>query len=95
MPGEEPADWLERVIVEPDKLTAEKDPVQLELVKKYGYEMPNLGISRDDARKIIAYLAEELRQPPCNYHQECRNCAKVPARRFPLKSPPRRRNASP
>jgi mono/diheme cytochrome c family protein len=51
-----PAAWLERVIVEPDRLTADKDPLQAELVKQYGYEMPNLGISHDDARKIIAYL---------------------------------------
>lgn len=51
------ADWLVRVIVEPDKLTANKDPLQAELVKKSGYEMPNLGISHDDAKKIIAYLA--------------------------------------
>ena len=50
------ANWLERVITEPDKLTADKDPVQLELVKKYGFEMPNLGISHDDAKKIIAYF---------------------------------------
>jgi mono/diheme cytochrome c family protein len=52
-----PADWLLRVIVEPDKLSAEKDPLQAELVEKSGYEMPNLGISIDAARKIIAYLA--------------------------------------
>ncbi len=52
----QPAAWLERVISEPDRLTAEKDPAQAELVKKYGFEMPNLGISRDDARQIIAYL---------------------------------------
>lgn len=52
-----PADWLLRVIVEPDKLSAEKDPLQAELVEKSGYEMPNLGISADDARRIIAYLA--------------------------------------
>jgi mono/diheme cytochrome c family protein len=51
-----PAAWLERVIIEPDKLTAEKDPVQLALVKRYGGEMPNLGISRKDAKKIIAWL---------------------------------------
>ena len=51
------ADWLVRIIVEPDKLTAAKDPVQVELVKKAGFEMPNLGISSDDAKKIIAYLA--------------------------------------
>ena len=54
--GRRAADWLVRVIVEPDKLSAGKDPIQLELVKKYGYEMPNLGVSRDDARKIIAFL---------------------------------------
>ncbi|ACD93933.1 c-type cytochrome [Trichlorobacter lovleyi] len=50
-------DWLVRVIVEPDKLTAAKDPHQAELVKKFGFEMPNLGISSEDAKKIIAYLA--------------------------------------
>lgn len=56
--GKRPAGWLERVIVEPDKLTAEKDPVQLGLVKQYGGEMPNLGISSKDAKKIIAFLQE-------------------------------------
>jgi mono/diheme cytochrome c family protein len=56
--GKRPADWLERVIVEPEKLTAEKDPVQLGLVKQYGGEMPNLGISRKDAKKIIAFLQD-------------------------------------
>jgi mono/diheme cytochrome c family protein len=56
--GKRPADWLERVIVEPDKLTADKDPTQLELVKQYGGEMPNLGMSRKDAKKIIAYLRD-------------------------------------
>lgn len=54
--GKRPAAWLERIIVEPDKLTADKDPTQLALVKKYGDEMPNLGVSRKDARKVIAYL---------------------------------------
>jgi mono/diheme cytochrome c family protein len=56
--GKRPADWLERVIVEPDKLTADKDPIQLGLVKQYGGEMPNLGMSRKDAKKIIAYLRD-------------------------------------
>jgi len=49
-------EWLVRVITEPDKLTAEKDPTQLALVEKFGMEMPNLGISRDDAQKIVAFL---------------------------------------
>ncbi len=50
-------EWLESLITGPNKLTANKDLVQAELVKKYGYEMPNLGISHEDARKIIAYLS--------------------------------------
>ena len=62
--GMRPADWLERVIVEPDKLTADKDPVQLALVKRYGGEMPNLGMSRKDAKKIIAFLQEASPVPP-------------------------------
>jgi mono/diheme cytochrome c family protein len=49
-------DWLVKIITEPDKLTAEKDPAQLELVKKYGMEMPKLGVSREDAQKIAAFL---------------------------------------
>ena len=56
--GRRPADWLERIIVEPDKLTADKDPTHLALVKQYGGEMPILGISRKDAKKIIAYLQD-------------------------------------
>ena len=56
--GKRSAAWLERIIVEPDKLTSDKDPLQLGLVKQYGGEMPNLGISRKDAKKIIAYLQE-------------------------------------
>ena len=53
-----PAEWLVKVIAEPDKLTAEKDPTQLELIKKYGMEMPNIGVSRDDAEKIVDFLKE-------------------------------------
>lgn len=56
--GKRSAAWLERIIVEPDKLTSDKDPVQLGLVKQYGGEMPNLGISRKDAKKIVAYLQD-------------------------------------
>lgn len=50
------ADWLVRIITEPDKLTAEKDPAQVALVKQYGMEMPKLGVSREDAQKIVAFL---------------------------------------
>ncbi len=56
--GRRSAAWLERVIVEPDKLTADRDPIQSGLVKQYGGEMPNLGMSRKDAKKIIAFLQD-------------------------------------
>ena len=52
------AGWLGRVIAEPDKLAAENDPEQLALVKKWGMEMPNLGINRENALEIIEYLME-------------------------------------
>ncbi|MBU5612526.1 c-type cytochrome [Geomonas azotofigens] len=51
-----PAEWLVKLITDPGKLTAEKDPAQAELVKKYGFEMPNVGVSRGDAEKIVAFL---------------------------------------
>lgn len=51
-----PATWLLRVIMEPEKLTAEKDPVRLELAKKFGMAMPDLGISGSDAKKIVEFL---------------------------------------
>ena len=55
--GKRTHEWLESIIIEPDKLTVNKDPIQAELVKKYGYEMPNLGIGHEDALKIITYLS--------------------------------------
>lgn len=48
-------EWLESIIIEPDKMAA-TDPARKELIKKYGYEMPKLGISHDDAIKIITWL---------------------------------------
>lgn len=51
-------EWIEHIIYDPARLTSMKDPVHLELIKKYGHEMPNLGISHDDAWKIVAHLKE-------------------------------------
>ncbi|GFO66694.1 hypothetical protein GMLC_02730 [Geomonas limicola] len=50
------AEWLVRIITEPNKLTAEKDPTQTALVKQFGMEMPNLGVNREDAQRIVAFL---------------------------------------
>jgi mono/diheme cytochrome c family protein len=77
--GKRPAEWLERIIVEPDKLTADKDPVQLALVKKYGGEMPNLGVNRKDARKIVAYLQGLSQAAPAATPAPATQAAKIPA----------------
>jgi mono/diheme cytochrome c family protein len=53
-----PKEWLVRMIAEPDKLAAEHDQAQQELVKKYGSEMPNLGVSKEDAGKLATFLQE-------------------------------------
>jgi len=50
------AGWIKRVITEPDRLSAESDPEQLALVKKWGMEMPNLGLSQENAVEILEYL---------------------------------------
>lgn len=86
--GKRPAEWLERIIVEPDKLTADKDPIQLGLVKKYGGEMPNLGVSRKDARKIVAYLQSLSPAASAATSAPATPGAKVPAARS---TPPSRR----
>jgi mono/diheme cytochrome c family protein len=57
------SDWLLRVITAPEQLTAQKDPTQLELTKKFGMEMPNLGIGRDNALKIVSFLQGAAHPP--------------------------------
>lgn len=49
--------WLMSFIVAPDKLRSERDPIALELVKKYErVRMPNLGLAPADATDLVAYL---------------------------------------
>jgi cytochrome oxidase Cu insertion factor (SCO1/SenC/PrrC family) len=50
-------DWLTRFIMAPDFMIQKEDPLALELDEHYpGVVMPNLGLTRDDAGDIIAYL---------------------------------------
>jgi protein SCO1 len=49
--------WLTRMITEPQKLLAEKDPTVLELTKRFkSVRMPILGLSEHDAADLIAYI---------------------------------------
>lgn len=50
-------DWLVEFIVAPDRLIASGDPIAEQLVQEYGIPMPNLGVTRQQANDILAYLA--------------------------------------
>lgn len=67
--------WLEKMIMNPFRLRAEKDPTLAELDARYkGVRMPNLGMSATDAADLISYLATksdeiaELRAQPETSH---------------------------
>ncbi len=48
--------WLKTIITDPDKLVQENDPIMMDLISRYGFQMPNLGVSDEEADKIIEYL---------------------------------------
>lgn len=48
--------WIKTIITNPDKLVQENDPTMMELIARYGFQMPNLGVSDEEADKIIEYL---------------------------------------
>ncbi len=49
--------WLKRVILTPDRLIAEKDPVTMTLLEKYKQvRMPTLGLAEADAAVLIEFL---------------------------------------
>ena len=50
-------DWLLRKITEPDRLRAEGDSITGALAEEHGMAMPNLGITRDQAEDVLAYVA--------------------------------------
>jgi protein SCO1/2 len=50
-------DWLKRMIVEPDKLIEEKDPIATALFKKYReIRMPRLGLPEADVNTLIEFM---------------------------------------
>lgn len=52
--------WLERWIIEPDKMLAEGDSLATQLLQEYNnVPMPNLGVSQTEAKDIIAYIAAQ------------------------------------
>lgn len=51
-------DWLLQMITAPDQLIGQGDPIARALVEEYILEMPNLGLSHEEAEKILAYIEE-------------------------------------
>ena len=50
-------DWLKRMIVEPDKLIEEKDPIATALFKQYKeIRMPRLGLADEDVNTVIEFM---------------------------------------
>jgi protein SCO1 len=49
--------WLTRFLISPEKMRAEKDPLALEISKKYpGVMMPNLGLMEGDVSDLLQYI---------------------------------------
>lgn len=49
--------WLTRFLISPEKMRAEKDPLVLEISKKYpGVMMPNLGLMEGDVSDLLQYI---------------------------------------
>ncbi|MBI2854608.1 MAG: cytochrome c [Chloroflexi bacterium] len=49
-------EWLVRFIVSPDQVIASGDPIAKQLLAEYAIPMPNLGVSPETAREVLAYL---------------------------------------
>ncbi|ADC64490.1 cytochrome c class I [Ferroglobus placidus DSM 10642] len=54
-------EWLIKVIVDPDSFL--DDPIRQENIAKYGVKMPDLGLSEEEAVKIIEFLSQFAAQP--------------------------------
>ena len=55
--------WLARLLTEPDKMLAEKDPIVMELYAEYGNViMPNFRLSKVDVDALIDYMEAESRR---------------------------------
>ncbi len=52
------ASWIENQILHPDKMTKE-DPIAKDLFAKFLLQMPNQGVTADEARALIEYFKEK------------------------------------
>lgn len=52
------AAWMENQILHPDKMVKE-DPISRQLFAQYALQMPNQGLTPDEARAVIEYLKHQ------------------------------------
>lgn len=56
------ADWIKSYLMSPAKLRSNKDPIALDLQKKYpAVRMPNLGLADTDVADLLSYLENHNR----------------------------------
>lgn len=48
--------WLVRFLAEPEKMRASKDPIAVELAKRYKVLMPNLALTNKELEELMTYL---------------------------------------
>ncbi len=63
-------DWLISFITAPDQLIAQGDSLANQLVQEYGLEMPNLGLSEQEAAEALAYIESQSGDQPVPTHTE-------------------------
>lgn len=55
-------EWLNRFLLSPTKMRADKDPLTMELLAKFkGVRMPNLGLKQEDIGDLLSYIAARSR----------------------------------
>lgn len=63
--------WLIRFIVSPDQLIAQGDPIAKQLVQEYdGIPMPNMGLSDEEAKEVLAHIEAQSGGGPSPPPQE-------------------------
>lgn len=66
--------WIARIIAEPDKMIAEKDPLTMSLFKKYKeIPMPRLGLPEADVNTLIEFLKIQTRNAEKREKAETQN----------------------
>lgn len=70
--------WLVSFITSPETLIAQEDPIASQLVEEYGSEMPNMGLTEQEAARVLEYIETESGAEPSPISKEETEEAPVP-----------------